>query len=97
MKGINVLITGCGGDLGISIGKICKESKIFDKVIGTNNHNKHPGSLVYDKCYVVENIESPRYIDQVNKIIEDNQIDIVVPVSEIELRKAILHPDFHSN
>ncbi|MEO8949204.1 MAG: ATP-grasp domain-containing protein [Mucilaginibacter sp.] len=97
MKKLNILVTGCGGDLGISIAKICKESGIFGKVIGTNNHNKHPGSLVYDKCYLVNNIDTPQYIEQVNKISVDNEIDIIVPVSELELRRISASPNFITN
>ena len=60
-KKINILATGCGGDLGASVARICKSSEIFNRVIGCNNHDDHFSKYLYDDYHVVENFDSSNY------------------------------------
>lgn len=83
---INVLITGCGGDLGASIARICKESEMIGKVVGCNNNDRHFCKYIVDSHYVVENFGTAKYRQQIKNIIEKESIDLVVPVSELEIR-----------
>ena len=53
VRPITILVTGCGGDLGASIARICKDSGIFERIIGANNHDRHFSKYLYDKYYVV--------------------------------------------
>jgi len=85
-KKINILATGCGGDLGASVARICKSSEIFNRVIGCNNHDDHFSKYLYDDYHVVENFDSSNYKKQIHDIVISEDIDIIVPLSEIELR-----------
>lgn len=95
---LKVLITGCGGDIGQSIGKLLKSKpEIFSLVIGTDLHQEHAGKFIYDKCYTLPRCYTAGYQLQVLDIIEKNEIDIVIPISEAELRymeKHQYHDDF---
>lgn len=85
-KKINILATGCGGDLGASVGRICKSSNLIGKVIGCNNHDRHFSKYIYDKYFVVDNFNTENYKLQIDKIVKAEDIDLIIPLSEIELR-----------
>lgn len=84
---LKVLITGCGGDIGQSIGKILKSKpELFSLVIGADLHQDHAGKFIFDTCYTVSRCNSKEYQLEVLKIIKKNEIDLIIPVSEPELR-----------
>lgn len=86
MTKVNLLITGCGGDLGASIARICNAEKLIGKIIGCNNHSRHFSQYLVDKHYLVNDFGTKEYEDQIEKIVKQEKIDLIVPVSEIELR-----------
>jgi carbamoyl-phosphate synthase large subunit len=84
---LKVLITGCGGDIGQSIGKILKSKPgIFSLVIGADLHEEHAGKFIFDACFVLPRCNADGYQAAVNQLIQEHQIDIVIPISEPELR-----------
>lgn len=40
-----ILITGCGGDIGLGIGRILQEEKIADAVVGCDMEEDHAGKV----------------------------------------------------
>ncbi len=84
--GYNILVTGCGGDIGQSIGKILKSNPIFSSVVGCDLHNNHAGKFIFDECYTIVGCRSEDYLNDIEKIINEQHIDIILPVSEPELR-----------
>lgn len=95
---LKVLITGCGGDIGQSIGKILKsKSELFSLVIGADLHEEHAGKFIFDACFVLPRCNADGYQKAVIQLIKDHQIDVVIPISEPELRnlgKHLYHDDF---
>lgn len=83
---MNFLITGCGGDIGQSIIKILKKENPSSQIIGTDIHDKHPGKLIADKYYNLPRVSEESYMTELLRIIDTDHIEIVIPVSEIELR-----------
>ncbi|BEU86836.1 ATP-grasp domain-containing protein [Selenomonas sp. TAMA-11512] len=81
-----VLVTGCGGDIGLAIGRILQESKVADSVIGCDIQEDHAGHVFFDRCYIAERATSPNYIDVLLQLVEEEQIDLIIPSSEPELR-----------
>lgn len=82
----NILVTGCGGDIGQSIGKILKSSTLFSKVIGCDMTDEHASIFIYDEVIKVPACKSPNYLTSLEAIIKKELIDIVLPISEHELR-----------
>lgn len=82
----NVLVTGCGGDIGQSVGKILKSSPMFQSVIGCDMNEDHAGKFIFDTCVQIARCSSDAYMPRLKSIIDQFQIDIIVPVSEPELR-----------
>jgi carbamoyl-phosphate synthase large subunit len=84
---LRVLITGCGGDIGQSIGKILKSKpELFSFVIGADLHIDHAGKFIFDECFTVPRCNADNYQSKVIDLIDKNKIDIVIPISEPELR-----------
>lgn len=86
MKELNVLVTGCGGDIGQSIGKILKESNLVAKCVGTDISKNHAGLFIYDECFILPRCSDSDYIIQLKNLICDHKIDLVMPISEAEIR-----------
>ncbi len=82
----NILVTGCGGDIGQSIGKILKSSALFSNVIGCDMTDEHASIFIYDKVIIVPACKSSKYISSLEAVIKQELIDIILPISEPELR-----------
>lgn len=83
----NILVSGCGGDIGQSIGKILKSNpELFPLVIGADLHNEHAGKFIFDACFTLPRCDAVEYQAAVTLLIQEHEIDIVIPISEPELR-----------
>lgn len=82
----NVLVTGAGGDIGQSVGKILKSTSLFDSIIGCDIHEEHAGKFIYDKVFKISKCSSDLYLYELVNIVNEMGIDIIIPVSESELR-----------
>ncbi|MBL7728943.1 MAG: ATP-grasp domain-containing protein [Dinghuibacter sp.] len=87
MNKLNILITGCGGDIGQSILKLLKTEPVTGKLVGTDIHDHHPGKFLCDLFCVVPRVTDPQYIPALSRIVAEQDIQLIIPVSEIELRK----------
>jgi len=92
-----ILITGCGGDIALSLAKILKIEKIGGKLIGCDIHDKHPGMFVYDRCEIVPRADTPGYLKHMSKMVKELGITIVIPMSEAEIRYYHSHKITHLN
>jgi carbamoyl-phosphate synthase large subunit len=85
-KALNILVTGCGGDIGQSIGKILLKSRYTKNLFGIDISNKNAGQFIYPNFSVGLRFTHPDYFKKLELFIEDNAIDIVIPIAEPELR-----------
>lgn len=81
-----ILVTGCGGDIGLAVGRILLDEKAVDSVIGCDIQEDHAGKVFFDRCFVIERATTPNYIDTLLRLVEEEGIDLVIPTSEPELR-----------
>lgn len=82
----NILITGCGGDIGQSIGKILKSNHISASIVGCDLNDNHAGKFIFDKSMSISDCRSDSYLADLENLIAKEKIDIIIPVSEPELR-----------
>jgi len=77
----NVLVFPCGSEIGLEVNRALANSAYFD-VYGVNSVDDH-GKYVY-KNYVEKLLcmEDENFIDELNEIIVDHQIDFVVPAHD---------------
>lgn len=86
MKKFNcrILVTGCGGDIGQSIGKILNES--VSEVYGMDISDKNAGKFIYKNFSIGVRCTDENYLSKLTQFITENQIDYVIPIAEPELR-----------
>lgn len=85
VKDLNIMVTGCGGDIGFGVGKILKMSGYGKKLIGTDISDNHGASALFDECVVVSRADAKNYIEVIRKLIKKYKIDLFIPISESEL------------
>lgn len=82
----NVLVTGCGGDIGQSVGKILSNSEYVSKLVGCDISDKNPARFIYDTFLVGLPCSNDKYLSHIKKVVKEHEIDLIIPVSEAELR-----------
>lgn len=86
IKPLNILVTGCGGDIGQSIGKILLESSFMKNLFGIDISEKTAAQFIYPNFSVGLRYTHPNYLQNLEQFINDNAIDIIIPIAEPELR-----------
>jgi carbamoyl-phosphate synthase large subunit len=85
-EGLNILVTGCGGDIGQSIGKILNEHEIVNNLFGCDISDKNAAKFIYPHFFLGLSCKDPNYIRNLKKIVKKFSIHFIIPVSESELR-----------
>ena len=83
---INILVTGCGGDIGQSVGKILNELSFVRNLYGCDISDKNAAKFIYSNFFLGLKCSDENYIKNLENIIKEKNIDIVIPISEPELR-----------
>ncbi len=83
---LNILVTGCGGDIGQSIGKILLKSEYTKKLFGIDISDKNAAQFIYPNFSIGLPFSHPDYLSKLETFIEVNAIDIIIPIAEPELR-----------
>lgn len=87
MKKYNaILVTGCGGDIGTGLARILKESGAAQTIVGADIRPDNAGTFVFDICDVLPRADDPRYFEEVKRLISKYTIDLIIPMSEAEIR-----------
>ncbi len=79
-----VLVTSCGGDIGQSVGKILKEMNY--ETYGMDISENNAAKFIFDHFQVGLRCDDINYIASIEKFVLDNQINLIIPVSEPELK-----------
>ena len=82
----NILVTGAGGDIGQSIGKCLEDINIIGNKIGTDLSLKNCGKFIFDRMYKVPRCDDSNYLAVIESLIEKESIDLILPMSEPEIR-----------
>ncbi len=83
---LNILVTGCGGDIGQSVGKILNEYSLVNTLYGCDISDKNAAKFIYSNFFLGLPCKDPNYISNLEKIVEEKNIDFIIPISEPELR-----------
>ena len=85
-KALNILVTGCGGDIGQSLGKILLKSPYTKNLFGMDISDKNAAQFIFPNFSVGLRVDDAMHLDQLETFIKDNAIDVVIPIAEPELR-----------
>ena len=81
-----ILISAIGGDIAQGVAAIIRDSNQQYRLIGTDTNEEHAGTLFVDKFFVVPKALHPDYETSILNIIRNEEVDIVIPISEPELK-----------
>ena len=84
-----LLITAIGGDIGQGIARIVREAYPSWRIIGTDIHLRHGGSLFIDKYVNGLSASDPNYIDCLSSFLQSESVDICLPTMELELLRIL--------
>jgi carbamoyl-phosphate synthase large subunit len=84
-----ILVTGSGGDIGYSIGKLLLKERLASHVIGSDVRAIHAGISLFHHCITLPSAHEPRYVEVLATATDQLGIDIVIPTSEPELRRLL--------
>ncbi|MFK7832204.1 MAG: ATP-grasp domain-containing protein [Winogradskyella sp.] len=85
-KALNILVTGCGGDIGQSLGKILLKSPYVKNLYGIDISDKNAAQFIYPNFSVGLRVDDAAHLNELKTFIKDHNIDIVIPIAEPELR-----------
>ncbi len=87
---MKILVTGVGGDIGNSIGRILKSSNVSSHLLGCDISGKSNWASTFDELLIVPRADSPDYLTELARLVEKLNIDVIIPTSEPELRRLFL-------
>lgn len=90
MKKLKVLVTGCGGDIGQSIGKILLEYDRVSELHGLDISDKNAAKFIFPNFQIAPRVTADGYIEFISNYVQSHQIDLVIPIAEPELRQYAL-------
>ena len=83
---INILVTGCGGDIGQSVGKILNTCNLVNKLYGCDISENNAAKFIYSNFFIGLPCKDQNYISSLEEIVKEKNIEFIIPVSEHELR-----------
>ena len=82
----SILVTGCGDDIGQSIGKILKNNSLVNSLYGIDINDKTASRFIVEFFSLGLPCNHKNYINSLETFINKNKIDLIIPISESELR-----------
>lgn len=90
---LRFLITGIGGDVAQGISKVIRESFSDVMILGSDVGEKHAGILFVETFRLVPSANSNTYISTIASLVNEFNIDILIPTSEPEIEVLSGFPD----
>ena len=87
---MKILVTGVGGDIGNSIGRILKTSNSTSRLLGCDINGQSNWGSTFDELLIVPRADSLGYLTELMRLVEAFNIDVIIPTSEPELRRLFL-------
>jgi carbamoyl-phosphate synthase large subunit len=88
-----VLITGIGGDIGQGIATIIRETFPEWRVLGSDIHERHGGSLFVERTLRAPAVAEGNYTRWLEDLVSRERVDLCIPTSEAELIHLAERPE----
>lgn len=90
MKNLNILISGAGGDIGQSVGKILREEGC--NTFGVDIDIKSPSQFIYSHFLRSVRCDDVNFESFILNFLQEYDIDVYIPIAEPELRFFMKNP-----
>jgi len=84
-----LLITGCGGDTAMAMGRIAKESGAIRRLVGCDVHPHHAGKRVCDVFELLPRAEDAGYVAALSDVARRHGASVIVPTTDAEIRRLL--------
>lgn len=84
-----LLLTGCGGDIAISIARFVRADGLARRIVGADVRADHPGHAYFDAVHVLPTAAAPDYGAALGALIAREGPELVAPLSEAELSRLL--------
>lgn len=91
----NILVSGCGGDIGQSIGKILRRSNLTNNLYGIDITDKNAAKFIYSNFSIGLPVRLADFLSSLKEFITRHNIDLFISASEPELRYFTIHNILH--
>ena len=81
-----ILVTGCAGDIAISVARILRDENVCECLYGCDISDDHPGKFFFDKCFVLPRADDKTYFSCLSNLVGNEGVELIIPCSEAELR-----------
>lgn len=95
MNAKNILVSGCGGDIGQSIGKILNNHTDLFNIYGIDLNDRTPSKFIYKNFEVGLPANNVSFLKFISTKLKENKIDLYIPIAEAELR-FFTNNDYHN-
>jgi carbamoyl-phosphate synthase large subunit len=82
---IKVLITGAGGDVATGVIECLLKAEIKTKIFLAGNNRYACAMYSKFKSFTVPNVIEPTYVSKIIKILQDHEIDVLIPTIDQEI------------
>lgn len=93
----NILVTGAGGDIGQSIGKILRQHEICQNLVGADIELESAAKFIFSTFCLLPRCDSHEYFESLEKLVKQYSIDMIIPASEQEIRFFTEHPELEES
>lgn len=84
-----ILLTGAGGDIGIALARILRETWPATPLIGADCDPEAVGAWFVDRFHVLPRADSPDYVVALRDLLARESIGAVIPLAEAELARLL--------
>jgi len=87
MKKVKIFITSAGGEIANPVIKSLKKSNLNIEIVAGDINPDSNGLFRASICYLLPSYDDPNYKTKIKEICKNEQIDLVIPCSDLELIK----------
>ncbi|WP_040465013.1 ATP-grasp domain-containing protein [Erythrobacter sp. NAP1] len=84
-----ILLTGAGGDIGVSLAGILREAFPDAILLGADCDPAAPGALSFDQFFTLPRADAPNYLTALRGLVRENAAQVVIPLAEAELARLL--------
>ena len=82
-----ILLTGAGGDIGVSLARVLREALPDVLLVGADCDSDAAGAEFVDRFFTLPRADDPGYLSALSNLIAAQSVGIVIPLAEAELAR----------
>ncbi|AWW73149.1 carbamoyl-phosphate synthase large subunit [Erythrobacter sp. KY5] len=84
-----ILLTGAGGDIGVSLARILREAFPDATLVGADCNPNAEGATFFDRFVALPRADSPDYLSALRNLVRESAAQVLIPLAEAELARLL--------